>query len=113
MLTMLVLFSIPAPETLSVAPQVIVIVPVAADGPRSPRQLLVGALIVPLNLDLPSGNTRFGLDGLEQPPSVPPMEKTLPPTPALFRTGFGLMTPFRMVPHFTVSFWLSYGGGPA
>src|SRR5262245_50621398 len=112
MVTVLVLFSSAAPPG-AVAPHVIVIVPVAAEDPESARQLLVGALIVPLNLDLPSGNTRAGFDGLLQPLSVPLRANTLGTAPVFVSTGFGLMTPFRIVPHVTVSSWLSYGGGPA
>src|SRR5262245_13821506 len=107
MVTVLVLFSSPAPSTELVAPHVIVIDPVAAEDPASARQLLVGALIVPLNLDLPSGNTRFAFDGLLQPLSVPLRANTLATAPVFVSTGFGLMTPFKIVPQVTVSFELS------
>src|SRR5262245_11535894 len=100
--TVLVLFSSPAPLTESVAPHVIE--PVDVVPPASAVQLLLGALITPLNFDFPSGNTRFGFDGLLQPLSVPLIASTLGTAPVSVSTGFGLMTPFKIVPHVTVSF---------
>src|SRR5262245_2683670 len=100
--TVLVLFNSPAPLTESVAPHVIVIEPVDVVTPASAVQLLLGALITPLNFDFPSGNTRFGFDGLLQPLSVPLIASTLGTAPVSVSTGFGLMTPFKIVPHVTV-----------